>query len=62
MSGIWGGQVAGNLQLGIRKNAEKSYGDFSAFLCGREEKVKLYLYSLSIRKEVGGGNDDSPTP
>lgn len=54
--------MAGNLQLGIRKNAEKSYGDFSAFLCGREEKVKLYLYSLSIRKEVGGGNDDIPTP
>ena len=55
MYGIWGGRVTGNRQLGIRKNAEKSYGDFSAFLCGREEKVKLYLYySLSIRKEVGG--------
>lgn len=53
MHGIWGGRVTGNRQLGIRKNAEKSYGDFSAFLCGREEKVKLYLYSLSIRKEVG---------
>lgn len=48
--------MTGNRQLGIRKNAEKSYGDFSAFLCGREEKVKLYLYySLSIRKEVGAG-------
>ena len=53
--------MTGNQQLGIRKNAEKSYGDFSAFLCGREEKVKLSLYSLSIRKEVGG-NDDIPTP
>ena len=55
MYGIWGGRVTGNRQLGIRKNAEKSYGDFSAFLCGREEKVKLYLYSLSIRKELGAG-------
>ncbi len=54
--------MTGNQQLGIRKNAEKSYDDFSAFLCGREEKVKRYLYSLSIRKEVGGGNDDIPTP
>ena len=54
MPGIWEERVTGNQQLGIRKNAEKSYGDFSAFLCGREEKVKLYLYSLSIRKEVGG--------
>ena len=51
--------MTGNQQLGIRKNAEKSYGDFSAFLCGREEKVKLYLYPFSIRKEVGG-NDDIP--
>lgn len=62
MPGIWEERVTGNQQLGIKKNAEKSYGDFSAFLCGREEKVKLYLYSLSIRKEVGGGNDDIPTP
>ena len=46
--------MTGNQQLGIRKNAEKSYGDFSAFLCGREEKGKLYLYPFSIRKEVGG--------
>lgn len=48
--------MTGNQQLGIRKNAEKSYGDFLAFLCGREEKVKLYLYSL-----CRGGNDDIPT-
>lgn len=54
--------MTGNQQLGIRKNAEKSYGDFSAFLCGREEKVKLYLYSLSIRKEVGAGMTTSLLP
>ena len=54
--------MTGNQQLGIRKNAEKSYGDFSAFLCGREEKVKLYLYSLSIRKEVGVGMTTSLLP
>lgn len=62
MPGIWEERVTGNQQLGIRKNAEKSYGDFSAFLCGREEKVKLYLY-FSFYPEGGrGGNDDIPTP
>ena len=54
--------MTGNQQLGIRKNAEKSYGDFSAFLCGREEKVKLYLYPFSIRKEVGAGMTTSLLP
>lgn len=39
MPGIWEERVTGNQQLGIRKNAEKSYGDFSAFLCGREEPL-----------------------
>ena len=62
MPGIWGGRVTGNQQLGIRKNAEKSYGDFSAFLCGREEKVKT-IPLFSFYPEGGrGGNDDIPTP
>ena len=52
----------GNQQLGIRKNAEKSYNDFSAFLRGREKKVKLSLYPLSIRKEVGAGMTTSLLP
>ena len=48
MPGIWEERVTGNQQLGIRKNAEKSYGDFSVFF---------------MLKEGGrGGNDDIPTP
>ena len=61
MPGIWEERVTGNQQLEIRKNAEKSYGDFSALLCGRGEGKTIPLFSFY--PEGGrGGNDDIPTP
>lgn len=62
MPGIWGGRVTGNQQLGIRKNAEKSYGDFSAFFMLKEGEGRTIPLSSFYPEGGRGGNDDIPTP
>ena len=62
MHGIWGGWVTGNQQLGIRKNADKSYGDFSSFFMLKEGECRTIPLSSFYPEGGRGENDDIPTP
>ena len=54
--------MTGNQQLGIRKNAEKSYGDFSAFFMLKEGECRTIPLSSFYPEGGRGENDDIPTP
>ena len=52
--------MTGNQQPGLEKTPRNRMAISRRFYVG--EKVKLYLYSLSIRKEVGAGMTTSLLP